>query len=116
MLINPNPMWLVDSITLAKVTGLDEYQKPTYADPVTYAHVRFDHTVVYSGSGNNRTIQKTGTVYLYGFNQDLSLPSGKEWLQAKVTATDGTEYIVQTVSPYQQDTSTDLYSVELGVI
>jgi hypothetical protein len=115
MLINPNPMWLTDVVTIAKEVDDNRYQKKTYADPKTFRSVRFDHTVKYSGIGNDRVIARAGTVYLYAFNQTM-LPADKSWLHAKLKDTAGDEYIIQTVSPHQQDTSSAWYCVELGVL
>ena len=114
MLINPNPMWLVDSVGVELITGHDKYKAPTYSKPQTYEHVRFDRKAQKTGTDNARTITRAGTCYFYAFNQTV-MPD-QTWLDARLTDADGRQYNVQSVTPYHQDTSKDLYSVEVEVI
>lgn len=114
MLINPNPMWLVDAVTVELITGHDKYQKPTYGSKQTFEHIRFDHKTQKTGTGNERAVTRVGTLFFYAFNQS-AMPD-KSWIDARITDSDGNQYTVQTVTPYHQDTSTDLYSVEVEVL
>lgn len=117
MLVNPNPLWLVDSMLVEKLSGTtNQWNKPEYLQPITLSNVRFDSTVGQSGTANQRTIDKTGTVFVYQFNQAAGFLVDDSWIGARLThQKDGQVYTLKSYTTYKQDTTDDVYSYELVV-
>lgn len=107
--------WLVDKITISKVIGEDDWQKPEYGEPIEFENCRVDLTKQYTGTGNNREIVANATVFFYAQFTTNIFTFDDTWLKAKVTY-DGHEYLVTDYANYHSVNSKDLYSVELKVI
>ncbi|MFD1466476.1 putative minor capsid protein [Lapidilactobacillus mulanensis] len=116
MTLQIDPRWLVHSVEVAKKLDEDNWNKPIYADPITYNRVRVDMTKEFTGTGNDRTITANATVFLFAkFTGNFPVDIDDTWLDAKLTF-NGHDYLVKNWSPYSEPTSANLWSIELKVI
>lgn len=114
-MIEINPDWLVDTISIALKIGEGDYNVAKYAEPITIGKVRVDLTKQYSGTGNDRTVSANATVFLYAEFSTNYPQIGKNYLQAKVIF-DGHEYILDSFNKFHDIESDEPYSIELGLI
>lgn len=56
---------LVDEVTIRFRTGLNEFGKPSYSEPMALSLVRFDRGVTGSFEGKNSTKRQVGVLYIY---------------------------------------------------
>lgn len=107
--------WLVDTVSIAKSDGEDDWGKPNYAEPIELTNVRVDLTKQYTGTGNNREIVANATVFLFArFTGNYFVPDD-DWLKSKV-AYNGHEYLVTDYVINHEVETNKPYSVELKVI
>lgn len=107
--------WLVDTVSIAKQVGEDDWQNPIYDDPIKLDNVRVDFSKQYTGVGNNREIVANATVFLFAqFTGNYFVPDD-DWLKANLVY-NGHEYLVTDYAAYHEVESNKPYSVELKVI
>lgn len=113
-MIDIDPAWLVDTVTLERVIDTDNWQKPVYSDPVA-CQCRIDRDQVYSGTGNDREIVANATVFLYpGYTK--SIPALDEmWLNGRAFF-DGKPHIIKHVAVNKAPTQPATWSYELEVL
>lgn len=113
--VDVDPHWLTDTVTLAKRTGMDDWQKPTYGDPVTVPNVRIDRSTVYSGDSNSRTIVANAVVYIYTKYAGEMPVLDDLWLNGTCTY-DGRPHIIKTVSRMDAPGEPIIWGYELEVL
>jgi hypothetical protein len=104
-----------DSVTLYRVTGKDDWQKPIYSEPVVIGHARIDRGTVYSGTNNDRQIVAKAVIYIRrAGNSDMPLLDDS-WLQGNAEF-DGKTYVITTVNVLKGTVGTDVWGYELEVL
>ncbi|HEL1573265.1 TPA: capsid protein [Streptococcus suis] len=102
---------LKDVVTVRKVEGKDDFGDISYSDTLDVKPVRFDRSVVVTGSDNSKTRRKVGVIYVYPRFADVTIDD--TWLGAKVN--DGMRDY--TVTGYQPNyLNGKIFSYEIEVI
>lgn len=115
MLVNPEPLWLTHTVSIEKQLDTNKWGDPVYDTPIQLSNVRFEHDVTLTGSGNSKTETKGGVVFVFPYIQD-SVQFDKSWVDARITDSQGDQFIVKSVVTNKQDTTDDVYSWELEVV
>ncbi|HFI0682435.1 TPA: putative minor capsid protein [Streptococcus suis] len=104
---------LVDSVTVKKVVGLDEFGKESYAEPFHLQPVRFDRDVdIRGGRNHNPNVSKPGVIFNYPAHTGIKVD--ESWLHAKIN--DGTrdyEVVGYKVHPNPYDRRIFSYEIEV---
>ena len=104
-----------DSVTLFRVTGKDDWQKPIYSEPVVIGHARIDRGTVYSGTNNDRQIVAKAVIYIRCTgNSDMPLLDDS-WLQGQAEF-DNRKYTITTVNVLKDTDTPEIWGYELEVL
>ena len=101
---------LQDVVTVRKVEGKDNYGDIKYSEPLYIKPVRFDRSVVVTGTNNSKTRQKAGVVYIYP--KFVNVTVDDSWLGAVMN--DGArDYLVIGYQPNYLNGRIFSYEVEV---
>lgn len=115
-MIDINPEWLVDTITIELYKGEGDYNEAVYGELIACENCRVDLSKVYSGTGNDRTISANATAYLFApFTSNFPSDISDEYLKARVVY-EGKTYQVSNWKKWHGITSNEPFSVELELI
>lgn len=104
---------LLDSVQIQLVTGLDNFGKEKYSDPVILSPVRFDRNIRTTGTGSNPHLNKSGVIFVYTHFCNVVVTDN--WLNAKVI--DGTRtYRVIGYAPIYHPLTNKVFSYEIEVV
>lgn len=113
MRVRPLPKtWLIHAITYEEHLGLDDWGNPSFSEPVTVNHVRFDDSTVFSRDNTQTRILANAVIFVDAINSS-PVPEFKE--QSKVTFSEK-EYIVQKVVPCYHPRKNEIRHYELEVV
>lgn len=101
---------LQDVVTVRKVDGKDDYGDVTYSAPLDIKPVRFDRSVVVTGTNNSKSRQKAGVIYIYPKFANVTVDDS--WLGTIVN--DGArDYLVTGYQPNYLNGKIFSYEVEV---
>ncbi|MGC4019207.1 MAG: putative minor capsid protein [Muricomes sp.] len=103
---------LVDAMVYEQISGKDDYQRPTYAEPVTISNVRIDRNTKYTYTPNGRVLIYNAIIFCYA---GLTTPM-KEFITESRVTFGGNEHIITNVLKNYEPYSGNIYSVELEVV
>lgn len=112
-MLHIDPAWLVDTVSLSFKQGIDDWQRPTYSDPVT-VKCRIDRGQIYQGTNNNREIIANAVIFLYPKLVPMPVLNDS-WLDG-IAHFDGDDYTIQRIERNTEPTSADTFSYELEVL
>lgn len=81
------------TVELKDVENTDVYGKTPYKQPLTLKFCRLDHSSGDNGTGNNRTRNKLSVLIFYPRYTPATVTD--EWIDARVTDSDGNTYTVE---------------------
>jgi hypothetical protein len=108
-----DPAWLVDTVSLSAKLGFDDWQRPTYSDPVT-VKCRIDRGQIYQGTSNNREIIANAVIFLYPKLAPMPV-FNDSWLDG-IAHFDGADYTITRVERNSEPASAEVFSYELEVL
>ncbi|MGU7914355.1 putative minor capsid protein [Streptococcus suis] len=104
---------LVDSVSISKPIGKDQWGNVEFDIPLFLSPVKFDRNYENTGSGNRRSESKPSVVLVYP--QFCPVELDRTFLGGKVTC-DGIDYIVQKLIPQYHPFQKKILCYEVEVI
>lgn len=104
--------WLIHAIEYHRFEGRDDWNKDSFADPVTIDFVRVDLTTLFSRDSTQNKILAEGIIYVDVVNSK-PLP---EFSEESLISFQGKEYKLQKIIPCYHPNSAELHHYELEVI
>ena len=112
-----DPKWLINSVTIKKVLKKNEWGEPSYDKPLKIERVRVDLTPTYGGSDNERSLVANGVIFLYS---EFSIPFQEitqDYLNSVLLIDEFTqEYLIKQISPLFNVEDGSLFGYELEVL
>ena len=113
MNVRPLPKsWLIHEITYEEYLGVNDWNNPHYAEPITITNVRFDDSSVFSRDSTDTKILANAVVFVDAVNSNPSVDF-KE--QSKIKFNDR-EYVIQKVVSCYFPNKNKIHHWELEVI
>mgnify|MGYP003450490507 CR=1 FL=1 len=112
-----DPKWLINSVTIKKALDTDEWGNAIYAEPMKIERVRVDLTPTYSGSDNERSLVANGVVFLYSEFSTPFQEITQGYLNSVLLIDKFTqEYLIKQISPLFNVEDGSLFGYELEVL
>lgn len=104
--------WLIHSITYEEYEGIDDWDNPSYADPVEIKRVRLDDSTVFSRDSNQNKVLADAIIFVDAKHSN-PIKDFKE--RSKILFNDK-EYVLKKVIPCYYPTKNKIRHYELEVI
>lgn len=96
-----------------KYLGVDDYDKPSFAEPVTVEHVRFDESLQSSSNLTEQTRQFNAVCFVY---RDTSTPFLDDFVLRSKLIFNGSEYTIKDDIKTSHPFKDEVWSHELEVL
>ena len=111
-MMKPPKDFLVDSFEYYEVVGRNDWNEPTYSDPVEIKFCRIDDGAQYTFSTSGRQLLYNGLIFCY---QDLTEPM-IDFRVEGIAKYNGVEHVINRVIPVKEAFEDRLYAYELEVV